>query len=177
VSNLPAADTPKVAIITGAGSGIGRAVALKLLANDFRVVLAGRRENALQETLNLADKNTVNGLVVPTDVTDANSVQRLFDCAAAEFGRVDVLFNNAGISASGRYFRGSLAAGCQRESNRAVLLHSGRFSTDEATVSDGWPDYQQRIGVLLGTAAEFVTVHSNQARHYRADQSHVAGRS
>jgi NAD(P)-dependent dehydrogenase (short-subunit alcohol dehydrogenase family) len=101
VSNLPAADTPKVAIITGAGSGIGRAVALKLLANDFRVVLAGRRENALQETLNLADKNTVNGLVVPTDVTDANSVQRLFDCAAAEFGRVDVLFNNAGISAPG----------------------------------------------------------------------------
>ena len=101
MSNLPAADTPKVAIITGAGSGIGRAVALKLLANDFRVVLAGRRENALQETLNLADKNTVNGLVVPTDVTDANSVQRLFDCAAAEFGRVDVLFNNAGISAPG----------------------------------------------------------------------------
>ncbi|WP_166980770.1 SDR family oxidoreductase [Paramicrobacterium fandaimingii] len=82
-----------VAVVTGAGSGIGRASAQALLAAGFRVALAGRREAALGET---AAGNT-DALVVPTDVTDPSKVDALFADVTAEWGRVDVLFNNAGV--------------------------------------------------------------------------------
>ena len=98
-SSSPASS--KVAVITGAGSGIGRAVALKLLANDFQVALAGRRLDALEQTLALAEENASNGKVISTDVTNAASVQQLFDETVSAFKRVDVIFNNAGISAPG----------------------------------------------------------------------------
>ena len=84
----------RVAIVTGAGSGIGRAVSTALLAAGYRVVVAGRREQALLVTLAGYESQ---GLVVPTDVTQEASVQHLFDHAREAFGRVDVLFNNAGI--------------------------------------------------------------------------------
>ena len=82
-----------VAVVTGAGSGIGRAVAKAMLGAGYRVALAGRRGAPLGET---AGANT-NALVVPTDVTIADEVKRLFDRTVEEWGRVDVLFNNAGI--------------------------------------------------------------------------------
>jgi len=94
-------ESNKVAIVTGAGSGIGRAVSLTLLQHGFRVVLAGRRESALQETLSLAGEFSENGRVVPTDVTDMESVTGLFEKAVQHFQRIDVIFNNAGISAPG----------------------------------------------------------------------------
>ena len=87
----------KVALVTGAGSGIGRAVALALLREGYRVVLAGRRADALDATAALAPG--AQTLVVPTDVTDPASVSALFDRTSAAFGRLDVLFNNAGMSA------------------------------------------------------------------------------
>jgi NAD(P)-dependent dehydrogenase (short-subunit alcohol dehydrogenase family) len=90
----------KVAIVTGAGSGIGRAVAIGLAAGGFRVALAGRRQDALEETARRAATPDAT-LVVPTDVTSPESVRALFDRAVAGFGRVDVLFNNAGVSAPG----------------------------------------------------------------------------
>ena len=90
----------KVAIVTGAGSGIGRAVALVLLADGYRVVLAGRRSEALHAVC--AESGTAErALAVPTDVTDPVAVQGLFDAAIAAFGRVDLLFNNAGTSVPG----------------------------------------------------------------------------
>ncbi len=89
----------RVAVITGAGSGIGRAVALAFLADGFRVVLAGRREAALHEVLAGAGAARGNGLAVGCDVTDAASVQALFATVSRDFGRLDVLFNNAGITA------------------------------------------------------------------------------
>jgi NAD(P)-dependent dehydrogenase (short-subunit alcohol dehydrogenase family) len=90
----------KVAIITGAGSGIGRAAAVGFLREGYNVVLAGRREDALKETAAEAGAGT-RALVVPTDVTKAESVRGLFDETKRTFGRLDVLFNNAGISAPG----------------------------------------------------------------------------
>jgi NAD(P)-dependent dehydrogenase (short-subunit alcohol dehydrogenase family) len=86
--------TDRVAIITGAGSGIGRAAALALLNDGWSVALAGRRQDALEETANLATGD--NSLVVPTDVTDPKQVDALFAKTKATFGRLDTLFNNAG---------------------------------------------------------------------------------
>ena len=83
----------QVAVVTGAGSGIGRAVSVALLDAGYRVVVAGRREEALLSTL---AGHGSGGIVVPADVTQEPSVQRLFARTREEFGRVDLLFNNAG---------------------------------------------------------------------------------
>jgi NAD(P)-dependent dehydrogenase (short-subunit alcohol dehydrogenase family) len=88
----------KVAIVTGAGSGIGRAAALALLAEGYAVGLAGRREEALRATAEQAGANAARALAVPTDVSDSASVHALFAKVKDTFGRVDVLFNNAGIN-------------------------------------------------------------------------------
>jgi NAD(P)-dependent dehydrogenase (short-subunit alcohol dehydrogenase family) len=88
----------KVAIVTGAGSGIGRAAARALLRHGYSVALAGRRADALQETALVAPGGS-RTLVVPTDVTDAAAVHDLFARTIAAFGRLDVLFNNAGVGA------------------------------------------------------------------------------
>jgi NAD(P)-dependent dehydrogenase (short-subunit alcohol dehydrogenase family) len=89
----------KVALITGAGSGIGRAVSLALLQEGWSTVLAGRRADALQQTLAAAGSLASRALAVPTDVTRPAAVQALFDAAVAKFGRLDLLFNNAGSGA------------------------------------------------------------------------------
>ena len=94
----------KVAIVTGAGSGIGRAAALALLAEGYAVGLAGRREEALQATAEQAGANAARALAVATDVSDSGSVQALFAKVKDTFGRVDVLFNNAGINVPGTVF-------------------------------------------------------------------------
>ncbi|MCC7253896.1 SDR family oxidoreductase [Hyphomicrobium sp.] len=93
------AQASKVAVVTGAGSGIGRAVAVALFDAGFDVVLAGRRQATLDETANAC--SSCPGRVVPfqADVTNAAQVAQLFETAQAELGRVDVLFNNAGASA------------------------------------------------------------------------------
>jgi NAD(P)-dependent dehydrogenase (short-subunit alcohol dehydrogenase family) len=95
--NAPA----RVAIVTGAGRGIGRAVALGFLAEGYSVVLAGRRAAHLAETVTEAGRLATRALAVPTDVADPASVRALFDRARDAFGRVDVLFNNAGVNVPG----------------------------------------------------------------------------
>jgi NAD(P)-dependent dehydrogenase (short-subunit alcohol dehydrogenase family) len=89
----------KIAMVTGAGSGIGRGVALALLAEGYSVALAGRRADALEETARASKAPGERVLVVPTDVTDAKAVAALFARTREAFGRLDVLFNNAGIGA------------------------------------------------------------------------------
>lgn len=90
----------KVAIVTGAGSGIGKAAALALLKDGYNVVLAGRRPEPLAEVIALSGADD-RALAVSTDVSDPDSVKALFDATVQAFGRVDVLFNNAGVSAPG----------------------------------------------------------------------------
>lgn len=88
----------RIALVTGAGSGIGRAAALALLADGYAVVLAGRRKDALEETVVLAGADGARALVVPTDVSDPKAVDTLFAATGEKFGRLDVLFNNAGTN-------------------------------------------------------------------------------
>jgi NAD(P)-dependent dehydrogenase (short-subunit alcohol dehydrogenase family) len=90
-----------IAIVTGAGTGIGRAVSAALIKEGFSVVLAGRRVEPLMAARELVDPAGGHSRVVATDVTDPVSVDQLFAAAQHEFGRLDVLFNNAGISAPG----------------------------------------------------------------------------
>jgi len=91
----------KVAIVTGAGTGIGKAVAIGLLEADYAVVLAGRRQAPLEQAVLEAGPNGAHALVVPTDVADAAAVRALFAATRERFGRLDVLFNNAGITTRG----------------------------------------------------------------------------
>jgi NAD(P)-dependent dehydrogenase (short-subunit alcohol dehydrogenase family) len=90
----------KIAIVTGAGSGIGRAVSLALESDGYSVVLAGRRAEELEKTATHARRRD-SMMVVPTDVTKPESVRALFKKTAEAFGRLDLLFNNAGAGAPG----------------------------------------------------------------------------
>jgi NAD(P)-dependent dehydrogenase (short-subunit alcohol dehydrogenase family) len=92
--------SPKTAIVTGAGSGIGKVVALALLDAGWHVALAGRRQKALRSVAEQSGA-LARTLVVPTDVSDPAAVQRLFDTVVRTWGRVDLLFNNAGVFAPG----------------------------------------------------------------------------
>src|SRR5919109_3114386 len=94
------ATTNKVAIVTGAGSGVGKSVALALLRENYAVVLAGRRKEALEATANEGtEAGSRLAMVVPTDVGDPESVRALFAKTKATYGRLDLLFNNAGTGA------------------------------------------------------------------------------
>ena len=93
------ADMKKVAIVTGAGSGVGEAAALALLGDGYHVALAGRRKDQLERVAQAAGANKSKALVVPTDVMDPGSIRNLFARTKEAFGRLDLLFNNAGIGA------------------------------------------------------------------------------
>jgi NAD(P)-dependent dehydrogenase (short-subunit alcohol dehydrogenase family) len=95
--------TDKVAVVTGAGSGIGRGATLALLRRGYKVALAGRRLDTLEETARQAGNHQDNALAVATDVADPASVAALFEKTVRRFGRVDVLFNNAGTGAGAAF--------------------------------------------------------------------------
>ena len=93
-------NSTKTAIVTGAGSGVGKAAALALLGGGYNVVLAGRRAEPLLEVIQQSGAGE-RGLAVPTDVSSPDGVKALFEAAVKQFGRVDVVFNNAGVNAPG----------------------------------------------------------------------------
>jgi NAD(P)-dependent dehydrogenase (short-subunit alcohol dehydrogenase family) len=97
LDHQPLTDIAKVAVVTGAGSGIGRAAALAFLGAGYSVALAGRRAAQLEQTAKAATSG--EALVVPTDVSQPDSIRQLFTKTKEAFGRLDVLFNNAGIGA------------------------------------------------------------------------------
>ena len=94
----------KIAVVTGAGSGVGRAATLALLADGWTVALAGRRADALEETIGMAADAEARALAVPTDVGDPKAVEALFAAVRDRFGRLDFLFNNAGGNVPGTPF-------------------------------------------------------------------------
>ena len=95
------AQSTKVALVTGAGSGVGKAAALGLARDGFAVVLAGRRKPPLEAAAEQVEALGAKALAVPADIGDPKSVAALFAAAKASFGRLDLLFNNAGIGAPG----------------------------------------------------------------------------
>ena len=94
-------DTSRIALVTGAGSGVGKAAALALLAAGWRVALVGRRPEPLQEVATQSGATADRYLVAPADVSDEASVQAMFAKVVSHFGRLDLLFNNAGVNAPG----------------------------------------------------------------------------
>ena len=93
------AEIRRVAVVTGAGSGVGRSSSLALLEAGYHVSLAGRRQDALEETKRMSGVDAEKSKVVPCDVSDDESVHALFSSTFQQFGRLDLLFNNAGIGA------------------------------------------------------------------------------
>jgi NAD(P)-dependent dehydrogenase (short-subunit alcohol dehydrogenase family) len=91
----------KIAIVTGAGSGVGKAATLALLRDGWSVALAGRRADALEETIRESGAGADRALAVPTNVADPASVKALFDRTVERWGRLDLTFNNAGVNAPG----------------------------------------------------------------------------
>ena len=91
-------DTPKIALVTGAGSGIGRGCALALLAAGWQVVFTGRRVEALEAAIEASGVHKSHAHAIPCDVTQEVGVRQLFAAVAGHFGRLDLLFNNAGVS-------------------------------------------------------------------------------
>jgi NAD(P)-dependent dehydrogenase (short-subunit alcohol dehydrogenase family) len=98
------APQPGVALVTGAGSGIGRATAHALLADGWTVALAGRRREALEETASLAGEHAARATPIAADVTDPDAVAKLFATIAERHGRLDLVFNNAGTAARATNF-------------------------------------------------------------------------
>ena len=125
----------KVAMVTGAGSGVGRAVSLGLLEAGWTVVLVGRREDALRGTVDAAGSAGDRTLVAPADVADPASVDRLFATIEGTFGRLDLLFNNAGTGAPPVPIEElpfeQWKRGRRHQPDRRVPLHAGGRSADE----------------------------------------------
>ena len=175
---------PKYAVVTGAGSGIGRAVSLGLQNAGYSVALAGRRVEKLEDTAAQAATEGGRMLLIPTDVAEPDSVRALFARIREEFGRLDLLFNNAGIGAPGIPMEDltyrAVERGSRGEPDGSVPVRAGGHPDDEGAGPARRPDHQQRLDLGPRSAAATRRLHGDEARHHRADEDRfrsTAGRS
>ena len=136
----------KIALVTGAGTGVGKAVALALAKAGYNLVLAGRRKEMLDGTAAAVNATGQQALAVPTDVSKRDSIVALFDKVKSSFGRLDVLFNNAGIGAPARPARGpavrDLAERGGDQFHRHVPVHAGGHQDHEGAEPARRPHHQ-----------------------------------
>jgi NAD(P)-dependent dehydrogenase (short-subunit alcohol dehydrogenase family) len=155
----------KVAIVTGAGSGIGKAVAMAFLQEGYRVALAGRRQEALVQAVAEAKASAEQALAVPTDVRDPASVSALFAKTKETFGRLDVLFNNAGI-----IHRGTILEATEEEFDRTLAVNvKGIFLLSRCAI----PVMTRPGGVIVNTASNWGLVGGARAAAYCASKGAV----
>ncbi len=170
----------KVAIVTGAGSGIGKASALALVKEGYSVVFAARRKESLEEALREANAGA-RALAVPTDVGDPASVKALFAKTKETFGRLDVLFNNAGTGAPPVPLEDLTCeqwkAVVDANLHRRVPVHPGGVPHHEEPDAARRADHQQRLDLGACAAAELGALHLDQARHHRPHQIDRARRA
>ena len=163
----------KVAIVTGAGTGIGKAVSLALAKDGYAVVLAGRRADKLDETAKEA--GNAKTLSVPTDVSDPESIKALFARTKKEFGRLDLLFNNAGIGAPAVPMEELPLETWKKvvDTNLTghLRLHPGGHQDHEGADAEGRPHHQQRLDLGAYAAPARCRLHRDQARRHRAHQA------
>ena len=155
----------KTAIVTGAGTGIGKAVATALLKAGWNTVFAGRRQDVLDEAVQGGRQTEAKALAIAADVTKPDEVDRLFDTAVEKFGRVDLLFNNAG-----RGFKNTLidelpVRGLERrrlgEPHRLVPLRTRRLPRHAQAIPARRPHHQQRLDLGACAAAGLGALHGD----------------
>ena len=165
----------KIAVITGAGSGIGRATAHALLEGDWAVALAGRRRDMLEETAALAEVPAERTLVVPTDIREPAQIAALFEAVKASYGRIDLLFNNAGISTRGipfedlTYEQWMGVVQVNLTGSFLCAQHAIRMMKEQDPPARR-PHHQQRLGLRPCAAAQLDPLCRNEAR---ADRPHA----
>ena len=166
----------KVALVTGAGSGIGKASAIALAKAGFSVVLAGRRADALEA---VAKEIGGNALAVATDVGDPKSVASLFAKTKEKFGRLDVVFNNAGTGAPGTINLEDLTfeqwqSVVNTNLTGPFLCTQEAFKIMKAQSAHGRPHHQQRLDLGPCAAAKLGALYLHQACDHRPDPLHFA---
>ena len=169
----------KVALVTGGGSGIGKASALALAREGFAVVVAGRRPEPLQAVVGEIEGLQGKALGVPTDVGNPDSVRALFAKTKETYGRLDVLFNNAGFGASApieelAFERWQAVVNSILTGSFLCTQEAFKIMKDQKPM--GGPDHQQRLDLGACAAAELGRLHLVQARDHRADQIDLARR-
>ena len=164
----------RVAIVTGAGSGIGKRTALALLEEGYSVALAGRRVEALESTVAEGGPSASRALAVPTDVSDPLSVSELFTRTKETFGRLDVLFNNAGQRRTSHTIGGpdlrTVEIRRRRELDGSLPVYPGKHSSHEESDPTGGAYHQQRIHLSPRSAALLCALYGYQACNNRSHQ-------
>jgi NAD(P)-dependent dehydrogenase (short-subunit alcohol dehydrogenase family) len=169
---------PKIAIVTGAGTGIGKAAALALLNDGWHVALAGRREQPLKELAQESGRAS-QCLVLPTDVANPDAVKALFAETAKAWGRVDLLFNNAGVGAPPvpldeltiEQWRNVVDINL----NGMFYCLQQAFAIMKKTAAHGWSHHQQWVHFCLRAAPELDCLHLYQTCCDWIDQNRSIG--
>ena len=164
----------KVAVVTGAGTGIGKRTTLALLREGYSVVLAGRRVEPLEETVKETEPAGSQALVVPTDVSNPTSVRALFTKTKERFGRLDVLFNNAGTAAPPvpleELTYEQWQAVVDINLTGAFLCTQEAFKLMKSQEPQGRAHHQQRLRLGARPTAQFRTLYRHQACNDGAHQ-------